>query len=293
MTHLLITAALSSAQAQQPVPLSYDLPDVVPMFDQTIVLRGTGSVKGADCEGALQLALSDLEVNRGRYNATHIIGVYERYAAREPVATSVGCTYKGKPEAPKKSVVKLEALGIHAGSSPAFPDVTTERAREIAGALNIDRSVSVAARVMSAPTMALMGNGAREAWDVAEEIRGVLYYPEGIETIDEGFLPEHNRSTRAATVFRRNVLPQIDAMANKLGAVPELGGVVFYSGTTHVNTSWETQTEALRYLIPSGALAGYAQGQLSAEATLDQTLVQHGVEGGWAEAPVALASALD
>lgn len=293
MSQLLFVAALSAAHAQQPLPLSYDLPDTVPMFDQTIVLRGTGTTKGDDCPGALQLALSNLETNRARYNATHIIGVYERYAAREPVATSVSCTYKGKPEAPKKSVVKLEALGIHAGSSPAFPTLTTDRAREIAGALNIDRSMSAAARVMAAPTMALMGGGAREAWEIAEEIRGVLYYPEDVGTIDEGFLPEHNRSTRAATVFRRNVLPKLDAMAEKLGAVPELGGVVFYSGTTHPDTSWEIQTESLRYIVPTEAVAGYVRGQLSTEATLDRILVQYDATSGWSEAPVTLASALD
>jgi hypothetical protein len=279
---MLTSFVLALPAFAEPVPVSPQLPDAVPMYTQIVILKGAGRTKGADCAGALALAMQDLEGNRGKYAATHLIGVYETYEPNAPVATSVECKFQGKEEAPKKSVVKVEGLGINAGSGPEYAVVTTERA-----------GISAAAALMAAPTMALLGNGAREAWDVAEPIGSDLFYPEGVAGIGEGFLPEHNRSTRAATVFNRAVLPALDRLAAKAEAVPEIDGVVVYSSTTHPNAEWEPTTEAIRFVLTTGNLLAYRQGGMAAQELLDKSVVQYDAGVGWAAAPVQLASALD
>ena len=276
----LVLPSLASA-ADEMVPLNFQPPESMKMFQQLRLTKAVGDVKGHDCAAALEAALADLDRVMGKAGMTDIAAIYtlndrEGWA---PV-NEVGCELKPKPDKVKKSIVKLEALVTMAGEGEAYGTISGVRATQMANTF-VGNSTSM---------VALQFTGMR----ILEE-QGKIWFV-GNESHEEVFPDKKNRNTRAVTVFRDDVLPRLEYWLGKLSEIDEIDGIQFNVSAKRaerVDGEWKDVGETFLFFLPTGPMTEFLGGGLSEQEMLDSGFVQHQGKGPAVKIDISLIDAED
>jgi hypothetical protein len=184
------------------VAIPFEPPAGVPLFLKAELVTVRGTVKGADCPGAVAAALADVEKK----------GTVVRLAASAEdltSATETTCRQRVAGDTVSASVVDLTAIVVTPGSPPTvYPAVSAERAVQIAGLLG-----AVAGGGL--PSVAIDDLDGR-AW-----VRlGRVTFD---ETLDRGRYDDNGRAVR---VYEKLVPAWVSTWARVLATVPEVFGAI-------------------------------------------------------------------
>ncbi|MDP2309638.1 MAG: hypothetical protein Q8P18_26700 [Pseudomonadota bacterium] len=246
LASLLLLPTLAHAET---VPLEFQVPATVKMFEQVRITKATGKVKGKDCVGALAVAKDDLARVMGKNGMTDIIAIYTLNARVGWVpVTDVDCTFVGPADAPKATEVKIEALLTKAGEGAAYADITGMRATEIVDAYIGKRGAFVGAILM----------GTR-----IDEIDGALWWRDMEGDRKDTFGRSDNQNDRAVVMFREIVTPELARLGDTLARIPEVKGITVVTGCTRTNKEGKTESETWHYRLPTSAITEFLGGKIT------------------------------
>ncbi|MCB9691599.1 MAG: hypothetical protein H6736_07275 [Alphaproteobacteria bacterium] len=237
------------------LPHGHALPDEVSMFENIRLTKAVGKVKGEGCEAALKAAWEDLDRVMGKNGTSTVVGVWT-LNARDGwgFVPEVECEDAGK-----KQSVKIEALVIQEGSGPAYQKISGSRMLEIMSALQGDSNMMIGMRVAMMRTL---------------DYQGELYYGAPTAKYEGQIFPKDaSRNTRAVTVMREALLPQIQAMGNLLAAVPEFRGTEITATSQRYNQKMELVDETFSFRIGTEAAQKFFAGAISEQELIDQGAV--------------------
>lgn len=251
MFNVLFAATVSTSALAEPVKLDFQPPAEVSMFESLRFVDGKGKLKGGTCEEAVTAALADARTNAASKRHPTVVAVFDQgkrgnWARPE----NVECEVKGK-----NIVVSIEALAIREGTDPAFMKITSDRVLEIADIIVIEGA---------------MVQLQLQTFDL-EAYKGGAYYRTVGLTREEVFPPDANRNTRAVTVYREQITPQIEELAKRIQGVPEIAGFHVAVGATAMNKKGETEGEAFHLYAPTDAALAFANGDIT-----EQQLIESG-----------------
>lgn len=242
------------------IPHGHTPPDQVPMFEFIRLTKAVGNVKGEGCDAALKAAYADLDRVMGNSGANEVIAVFPLNARKgwEPVG-EVECEDNGK-----KQTVKIEAVTVKTGQGPAYTTVSGKRVLEILAALQGSSNMLIALRIQSMRTV---------------DYAGELYYAGMATKRDAAFGPGDNRNTRAVTVFREELLPQMQYLGELLTAVPEFRGTELSVNAVRIDDKGQTRSETYLFRVDTEGVQGFFRGEISEQEFLSRGAVLF-TEGG-------------
>lgn len=249
MFALLITL-LTSAWADTTIDHGHSVPESVRMFERVRLTKAVGKVSGEGCDAALRAAYTDLERVMGKAGTSDVIAVYtlnEREGWAQP--QTVQCQDNGK-----KQTVKLEALVVDEGESNAYRPIAGPRVIEIVEAIQGDSNMLIAARIQA---MRITDQG------------GKLYYGGSEVEYDGTFGPDDSRNTRAVTVMRETLLPQMRNLGQLLAAVPEFEGAELSATATRINKKGEEETDRFLFRVPTQEVQQFFRGEITEQQLVD------------------------
>ncbi|MBW1879599.1 MAG: hypothetical protein JRJ84_14650 [Deltaproteobacteria bacterium] len=255
---VLIPILLVSAPAlATTVATDFQPPDEVPMFESARLIPAKGKAKGS-CEEALALAMTDLEAKATKKKHPQIISLYEDKPEDSwASAAELPCEIKGDPSNPKGATVKLEALAVRTGEGDAFAPVAGTRITEIVAAL----------------TPGGMGITGRVAALSFEDFKGALYYTVRMSREDT-FASSVNRNTRAVTVYREVMTPNLGGYVEKLQGVTEAAGLHLRVTCKRVHEG-EEKYESFHLYAPTDLAAQFVAGDISEQELSDGSAVMY------------------
>jgi hypothetical protein len=248
------------AGAQEPVETGVTAPETTQMFEKMRYFKVTGKAKGADCAGAWAAAKAEIDAQLGKKDVPVLLGVWDEDRKDFAPVDAVTCTYKGKPDAPKASMVKVAALALKPGATQAFP--------EISGA----RQLEMMDHVLGDPTM--MVSLQLQATSV-HEYRGGLYFQQSSEPRAETFDVKTKRNDRAVMILREDLHKELKYWTERMAAMPEFTGVYLKVSSKRYTKDGGIQTEAFAYLFPNTPLIAYLNGELTEQQLFDNGAVMY------------------
>jgi hypothetical protein len=274
---VLIPILLVSAPAlATTVATDFQPPDEVPMFESARLIPAKGKAKGT-CEEALALAMTDLEEKATKKKHPQVIGLYPDKPEDSWVsAAELPCEIKGDPAAPKGATVKLEGLAVRSGEGATFAPVTGTRITEIVAAL----------------TPGGMGITGRVASLSFEDFKGALYQTVRMSRGEEIFGPDVNRNTRAVTVYREIMTPNLGDYVEKLQGITEATGL-HLSVTCNRVDEGEQKTEAFHLYTPTDLAAQFVAGDISEQELSNGSAVMYESGGNTVKMDISFVDAAD